>query len=420
MTGTSDEKAQHTNDRDACPEPSVQPGIASMQRLTRFLLMLSLAVALVACVLGYLLLQQPTISSRLPADTESGHDLDIPSAANTYPEAPPVAPPETTAAVSTDPLPVAGFMMTEQDHAACIEPSQHEVIVQPGATVYRWTDDNGRTVFGDHPPTGSAASTVTLNATSRLDYFDIDFINRGAGSITFIQDQLQANVTATYETLAALVGQQRLRKVDLQVVIFPDRPAYLEYAQAITGSDMTATSGFYTSATNEAVTYLQATEAATLEVARHEATHVIIRGMLGDPPSWLNEGLAEYFSMLTVAGTFHQVGIQQQRLAEAREAIASGYPSTLASFLTMRRQQWNNENVSRHYAIAWSLVFFLMSSEQGRQVFSMLLETFADSYCTRLSGRQVLADNWPGSISALQQEFFTWINNAADKRAHVF
>jgi hypothetical protein len=419
MTGTSDEKAQHTNDRDACPEPSVQPGIASMQRLTGFLLMLSLAVALVACVLGYLLLQ-PTISSRLPADTESGHDLDIPSAANTYPEVPPVAPPETTAAVSTDPLPVAGFMMTEQDHAACIEPYQREVTVQPGATVYRWTDDNGRTVFGDHPPTGSAASTVTLNATSRLDYFDIDFINRGAGSITFIQDQLQANVTATYETLAALVGQQRLRKVDLQVVIFPDRPAYLEYAQAITGSDMTATSGFYTSAINEAVTYLQATEAATLEVARHEATHVIIRGMLGGPPSWLNEGLAEYFSMLTVAGTFHQVGIQQQRLAEAREAIASGYPSTLASFLTMRRQQWNNENVSRHYAIAWSLVFFLMSSEQGRQVFSMLLETFADSYCTRLSGRQVLADNWPGGISALQQEFFTWINNAADKRAHVF
>jgi hypothetical protein len=310
--------------------------------------------------------------------------------------------------------------MTEQDAGACIAPIAEKVGVRTGPKVYRWTDGNGRTVFGDRPPAEVLATVMEVETPSRMDYFDMQISSRGAGSLTFLQDRLQANVTATYETLAGLVGQERLRKVDLQIVVFPDRDTYLDYALAVTGSDMSLTNGFYTSATNEAVTYLQGSESDTLEVARHEATHVIIRAMLGDPPPWLNEGLAEYFSMLTVTGTYHQVAIQPQRLEEARSAIAGGYLPTLSSILIMRSQQWNGDEVSRNYAMAWGLVFFLMNTEQGRVSMAALLDAYADNYCTRLSSRRLLDESWPGGLDVLQEDFFNWLLEAGEKRSQVF
>ena len=38
-----------------------------------------------------------------------------------------------------------------------------------------------------------------------------------------------------YEILAGMVGQARLKQVDLNVVIFPDWSSYLEYATAVAG-----------------------------------------------------------------------------------------------------------------------------------------------------------------------------------------
>ena len=390
--------------------------------VTRALMLLSLAVSVFACVLGFMLMRNPLPVFEV-ADTAMVSN--IPESAETLPDPIPAAisvPPETVPAlpeaVLEDSKPV--FLMTEQDMGNCVVPSREEVIPRESERVFRWTDDTGRVYFGDRPPQGAQASLYEPDLPTRMDFFDMDVINRGAASITFLQDMLQSNVTASYETLSALVGQERLRRVDLQVVIFPERTEYLEYAKAITSSDMSGTSGFYTSATNEAVTYLHESESETLEVARHEATHVIIRAMLGDPPPWLNEGLAEYFSMLKVTGTFHQVGIQPQRLQEARLALANGYPASLSAFVSMRRQQWSNERISTHYAIAWGLVYFLMGSQQGRDTLATLMKSFADNYCTRVSSRRILDENWPGGLEALETEFYSWIFSADEKRSHVF
>lgn len=103
-----------------------------------------------------------------------------------------------------------------------------------------------------------------------------------------------------YEILADMVGQARLKQVDLNVVIFPDWNSYLEYATAVSGQEMVNSGGFYTNASNEAVTYSYADDEQTLAVTRHEAAHVILNGMLAAGPLWLHEGLAEYFELLSM------------------------------------------------------------------------------------------------------------------------
>ncbi len=103
-----------------------------------------------------------------------------------------------------------------------------------------------------------------------------------------------------YEILADMIGQARLKQVDLNVVIFPDWNSYLEYATAVAGPEMVNSGGFYTNATNEAVTYSYEDNEQTLAVTRHEAAHVILNGMLAAGPLWLHEGLAEYFELLSM------------------------------------------------------------------------------------------------------------------------
>ncbi len=286
--------------------------------------------------------------------------------------------------------------------------------------IYQWRDENGQLHFSDTAPLGLETDTFNARQGNTLEYFQLDIDFKGVSTVPYFRNQIQAQATSMYEILADIVGQARLKQVDLNVVIFPDWDSYLEYATAVVGVEMVNSGGFYTNATNEAVTYNYGDAEQTLAVTRHEAAHVILNGMLAAGPLWLHEGLAEYFELLSMRQQYSQVSPNLEWLELARSSIARGYPTSLADFLDVPPEQWRGEVQAVHYALGWSLVYFMLDNNDGKRALTALMQKLADDYCTPTNSTVHLNLSYPGGIPALQEDFYAWLNNEADKRAHTY
>jgi len=73
-----------------------------------------------------------------------------------------------------------------------------------------------------------------------------------------------------------------------------------------------------------------------------------------------------------------------------------------------------------HYALGWSLVYFLLDSNDGRRALTALLQKLSDDYCTLTDSTAQLEMNYPSGIAALQQNFYNWLNRGLEKRTHTY
>ncbi|MEX2366845.1 MAG: DUF1570 domain-containing protein, partial [Pseudohongiellaceae bacterium] len=179
------------------------------------------------------------------------------------------------------------------------------------------------------------------------------------------------------------------------------------------------TGGYYSSGNNTAVTYRYAEDEMTLAVARHEAVHVILYGMLGITPMWLNEGLAEYFEQLSISSQYSRIDSNERWLAMARAAVDGGYPARFRDFLSLSNKQWNAEFVESNYALAGSFVYFLMESRQGRTALSAIMGELAKNYCRSVNSVGIFEQRYPGGLVQLRRDFYDWLNDSRQKRPHM-
>lgn len=286
--------------------------------------------------------------------------------------------------------------------------------------VYRWTDADGQVHFGDEKPAERQAELYDAGQGVSLDYFDLDIDYRGRKIVPFLEGQLSAQATSIYEIMVQLVGDEYLRRVQLNIVIFPDVVSFRQYARASASNDSSTLLGFYSPRTNEAVTFTADDDDKTMEVTRHEATHVIARGVLGALPVWLNEGLAEYFSKLSIRGQLKEVASYEGWPQLARATINSGYPANLAALLNLEHEEWHGVYETNHYALSWALVYFLLSAEPGRQALAQLMQEMAAQYCQPGDSAEVLARLYPGGLLALEREFYAWLRDDTEKTPHTY
>jgi hypothetical protein len=295
-----------------------------------------------------------------------------------------------------------------------------EVTTTRSNQIYQWRDEDGQLHFSDSPPMGVETEMFDSRQGRELNYFQLNIEFRGANAVPFFRNQIETQATSMYEILADMVGQERLKQVDLNVVIFPDWNSYLQYATSFGGAAMANSGGFYSNASNEAVTYMYEDDEQTMAVARHEAAHVILNGMLAAGPLWLHEGLAEYFELLSMRQQYSQVSPNTEWLSLAQSSLANGYPASLAEYLDTPPEEWRGDVQAVHYALGWSLVYFLLDSNNGRRALTALLQKLADDYCTPTDSTSQLEMNYPGGVAALQNDFYAWLNSEAFRRSHTY
>jgi hypothetical protein len=96
----------------------------------------------------------------------------------------------------------------------------------------------------------------------------------------------------------------------------------------------------------------------------HQFVHAVIRGQI---PTWVNEGLAEYFGEGVFTGDGMVTGvIPAFRCKKVQQEISSGAFLPLPKMMAMTIQEWNSRLDVVHYDQAWSMVHFLAQAENGK------------------------------------------------------
>jgi hypothetical protein len=87
----------------------------------------------------------------------------------------------------------------------------------------------------------------------------------------------------------------------------------------------------------------------------------------GDIPTWMNEGLAEYFETALFTGQGYVSGvIPQSRLERIRKQIAEARLKSVAEMMLIKHEDWNEQMKGENYDQAWSMVQFLAHAEEGK------------------------------------------------------
>jgi len=106
----------------------------------------------------------------------------------------------------------------------------------------------------------------------------------------------------------------------------------------------------------------------TWHTVQHEGFHQFAHAVIGgDPPPWLNEGLAEYFGEGLFTGDGFVMGIVPPwRLKRLKDSITRNTLLPIPRIMLMSSADWRAQLSIGNYDQAWSMVHFLVHGENGK------------------------------------------------------
>ena len=225
-----------------------------------------------------------------------------------------------------------------------------------------------KSILGDSPFQHVTTKTVNLKRRDELEYFNLNL--SGNAQSTYFNDQLSMRINKVYQLLSDLVPKEKLEKVTVDLKIFNNTNDYRRYSTRFSKTLGRRTNGFYIRRLNQAVVNKRSDFQAG-QVALHESTHVINAGIFGYIPRWLNEGIAEYTENMTQTGQVTEVHPNTSWSKNYR--VNTKRMVSLDELLSAKRRDWNSSKRLSYYATSWSLIYFLMNSEEDRQWLGKLL-----------------------------------------------
>jgi hypothetical protein len=151
-----------------------------------------------------------------------------------------------------------------------------------------------------------------------------------------------------------------------------------------------------------------------LAVLMHEVNHFVVEQVFEEAPTWFDEGLAEYFEGARVGPkglTVSDKPRHRRRLAawleggrepDLRQLLAAGGWTSIAP-------GFEHERLVR--SLSWSVVSFMMSSEEGEDVLHGYMDRLKEH-----RGRHslvVLDRTWPGGAPGFERQWLEYLERTA-------
>lgn len=280
-------------------------------------------------------------------------------------------------------------------------------------TVYKWHDENGKLHLSDRPPI-DAPYTESEHKLSWADgLFELS-INIANPEITpvppYFKDRLKTNGQSIARSLAQIGNLKEPQPVRLDYTVYANRADY-ERERGKKGS-----TGVYNPATGSGAMIAQENGEKTSRVALHEITHAINCNMFGVMPSWLNEGLAEYFETIQTMDAYATVTADKHSFNMARQKAITGYSELIETIHQNSGSFWAMRD--RAYPLSGSFVFFMLDSDQRRNILGQYLnalakrqgaERFREPPASEF--RALLDTHYPGGRDGAFRQWRMWVIN---------
>lgn len=386
--------------------------------LARAILSVTVAFTLVACN------RQPP-DSQSPSEIAKNFDSvegGTTESTSTISPASPVA----VAANSEQPL-------SEADAARCIA-ERGKPRAARDVAVHRWVDAAGIIHFSDHAPDGDALDYRVINVGDAPSV-DVDV----SGYDTNLPPETDARAVADALAIDALL--QRLigpranpsdpePKLALRIIFVQKAETY---AQLVSDRKLADSQGAYSSRDSTIYVRIQASDAATFAVMRHEIAHAVLHERVGILAIPINEGLAVYAEHLDAASPANGTMVDLQSMRPALAAALPNDPLVALNELLARDENtfYDNPSVpdatgegrmpeSRpaenrreiRYLRAFSLVATLLSNSQGTAALSRLLNEQRNDPCRTASAAELFDEGYLGGLAQLARNWVDWIRAA--------
>ena len=146
-----------------------------------------------------------------------------------------------------------------------------------------------------------------------------------------------------------------------RVFLFSGRAGYMSYTDGIFCDNVLiqSSAGAYSFALKQLLIWNLPRREEMMETIRHEALHQYLDRLGTDPPTWFNEGLAEYYSVLRPVGRtgrkFEAGGVDR----DAVRLLKRHGLMPLSEFLYLEGVPFYRDDAPLRYAQAWALVHYL-------------------------------------------------------------
>ena len=143
---------------------------------------------------------------------------------------------------------------------------------------------------------------------------------------------------------------------------------------------------------------------AMMRTVRHEGFHQYFDRIVSDPPTWINEGLAEYYEAAEYQNGRWNTGLVRRDLLDH---LDRRMPS-LAELVNLPPRTFYGRHAPLHYAHAWAFVHFLLHGPKaGRKLFDRLLEGLQSENDRAATGATKILDG--GTLQALEPVFRAYL-----------
>jgi hypothetical protein len=209
----------------------------------------------------------------------------------------------------------------------------------------------------------------------------------------------------------------------VKITLFSNREEFLTYQREQIGT-IISESGYYAGAHRETVVLNEKNTTRTEDekemvgIVFHEANHLILSYHIPWCPTWVNEGLSEYFEGLNVFGEDRRVYLQENRHYWCKRWARKGFPIELQEYLGFTHEQWmafRNKDPNAAYTIGYSLVYFMMSRGKTEEVLKELLWEFKRQG-KAANSIEIVERYYPGGFEKFKRIWLKWIPRARPYR----
>jgi hypothetical protein len=189
-----------------------------------------------------------------------------------------------------------------------------------------------------------------------------------------------------------------------RVYLFSGEAGYSAWVNDLMGEVPLHTAGLYSELLKVLLIWNLPSRDEMLRTVRHEGFHQYLDRLIADAPTWLNEGLAEYFEVARLEG-----GSWRSENPGHLKTLSENSPGPLSTFLFESPHDFYGR-AEVHYAQAWAFVTFLRhSSPANKQLFEKLWAALREN----TGADRALAKTFDvGEIARLEREFSTWLRES--------
>lgn len=297
---------------------------------------------------------------------------------------------------------------------ACQRTSSRKIEAVKTESVYRWKDKNGKTHFSDAKPLPETKnSDKTVFSTSQYQpkqrLFHLNIVDDQADMTLILASRIKSDVNAIYLLLSTALGFEQLREVDLSLRLFIHKNDFQRYKNKVAPGSKT-NSGFYMASLNEAsVVQWPRRPELTYSVIRHESSHLIMASLFGSTPRWFNEGLAEYFELLSTQGQSKRIAVDQRKLSYLEQMNDNNQLPSIEYLWSLKAKQFY-QNSQLNYAMAWSVIHFMLSGSEEKNIFRRLIKMLYHHPCQPVDMLALVNTSYPGGMQAFELAYLASLN----------